>query len=143
MTTWLAVLIGMLGCSANVSAPGQQVLPHRSWQFHDAHGDYLRQAIPKAKAAGMNRIQLSHQIVMDAEQLWQGAGHEQRLALVRKAADATPEELQAIREQARAHIKEMRTWAGRMEERYGKDIWPGNPERLRHFAHEAEKQLSK
>jgi Glycosyl hydrolase family 67 middle domain len=63
-----------------------QVLQHRSWQFLDDDWQYLQAAIPQAKAAGMNRIQLSHHIVMDAEELWEKKGHEKRLELVRKSA---------------------------------------------------------
>lgn len=78
----LLVLIVAVCCGKSGAA---EPLPHRSWQFHDPDWDYLQQAIPKAQAAGMNRIQLSHQIVMDAEELWQGSGHEKRLERVRKA----------------------------------------------------------
>ncbi len=68
------------------TAPAQAaVLPHRSWQFQDADWEYLRLAIPQAALQGMNRIQLSHHIVMDAEQLWEGPGAQHRLDLVRKA----------------------------------------------------------
>ena len=80
----LAVLV-VVPVGDGAAAEGR-ALPHRSWQFHDPDWDYLQQAIPKAKAAGMNRIQLSHQIVMDAEQLWAGDGYERRLDLVRRAA---------------------------------------------------------
>lgn len=63
-----------------------QVLAHRSWQFQDPDWAYLQQAIPRAAAAGMNRIQLSHRIVMDAEELWEGDGAAGRLERFRNCA---------------------------------------------------------
>jgi hypothetical protein len=66
-------------------------LAHRSWQFHDPDWDHLQKAIPRAAAEGMNRIQLSHQIVMDAEELWEGSGHEKRLERVGQAIDLAHE----------------------------------------------------
>lgn len=77
-----AVLVGALAMPAAAELPA---LAHRSWQFQDSDWAYLQWAIPRAKAAGMNRIQLSHRIVMDAEELWERGGHEQKLDLVRKA----------------------------------------------------------
>jgi hypothetical protein len=64
---------------------GAQVLEHRSWQLHDPDWNHLQKAIPMAAEEGMNRIQLSHNIVMDAEELWEKEGHEERLEVVRKA----------------------------------------------------------
>jgi len=86
----LAVLV-VVSVGDGSAAAGGLGLPHRSWQFHDPDWAYLQQAIPKARAAGMNRIQLSHQIVMDAERLWQDNGHERRLDLVRRAASLAHE----------------------------------------------------
>ena len=62
-----------------------EALPHRSWQFQEPNWNTLATDIPRAASAGMNRIQLSHHIVMDAEELWEKPGHEERLALVRRA----------------------------------------------------------
>lgn len=78
--------------AAGVSAQ-ENLLAHRSWQFHDPDWDYLQKAIPEAKAAGMNRIQLSHRIIMDAEQLWQGKEQEVewRLSVVRHAIELAHE----------------------------------------------------
>lgn len=56
---------------------------HRSWQFQCDDWEYLKEAIPLAKNRGMNRIQLSHDIIMDAEELWEDDDKE-TLALVRK-----------------------------------------------------------
>jgi len=53
-----------------------------SMQFHDRDWKYLQSAIPKAEAAGMNRIQLSHDIIMNIHQLF----HQDTLQLVRRAA---------------------------------------------------------
>ncbi len=39
------------------------------WHFQHADWAYLQTAIPSASAAGMNRIQLSHNITMDADEL--------------------------------------------------------------------------
>ena len=81
---WPAVVLTALVAATLARA---RVLPHRSWQFLDSNWEHMAAAIPKAKAAGMNRIQLSHRIIMDAEQLWERKGHAQRLALVRKAIE--------------------------------------------------------
>jgi len=77
-------LIGTVLCALAIASTSH-ALQHRSWQFHDPDWDYLQKAIPMAKSAGMNRIQLSHRIIMDAEQLWSGKDHEERLELVRKS----------------------------------------------------------
>lgn len=64
-----------------------QLLDHRAWQFHDYNWDYISKAIPMAARAGMNRIQLSHNIIMDAEELWEREGQEARLKFVRDSVD--------------------------------------------------------
>ena len=85
MNLLAAALLVLLVASA--AAHGAQpttnpVLPHRSWQFQDLNWDYLKDAIPKARAAGMNRIQLSHRIIMDAQNMWE---NEQRATVVKAA----------------------------------------------------------
>lgn len=77
LTAWLVCLV--------VASDTTAVLPHRSWQFQDANWTHLERSIPMAKAQGMNRIQLSHNILMDAEQLWADPASSDRLELVRKA----------------------------------------------------------
>jgi len=74
------------GWQVVLAASPAGALPHRSWQFQSADWNYLQKAIPLARSAGMNRIQLSHNIVMDAEELWEGKGSAAKLELVRKAA---------------------------------------------------------
>ncbi len=66
-------------------------LPYRCWQFQAHDWFALADAIPKAAAAGINRIQLSHEIIMNAEQLWEGEGHEQRLEFVNNAIELAHE----------------------------------------------------
>lgn len=88
VSRWIAISMLSTGpmlfaAGADESAKTSTVLEHRSWQFQDADWDYLQRAIPQAAAAGMNRIQLSHNIVMDAEQLWEGDDAPGRLELVR------------------------------------------------------------
>ncbi|HOO56921.1 MAG TPA: hypothetical protein PLN69_08865 [bacterium] len=51
------------------------VLEHRSWQFQSGRWSDLRSQIPKAKKMGMNRIQLSHRIIMDVHEMWDGPSH--------------------------------------------------------------------
>ncbi len=80
LTRALLLAIVMLGSAVSQA----ELLAHRSWQFQDADWTYLESAIPRAASAGMNRIQLSHHIVMDAEELWTGRDSEKRLELVRK-----------------------------------------------------------
>jgi len=83
--TFVFLLLSTGGEAVLAGAPSA-VLGHRSWQFQSADWGYLQKAIPLAKAAGMNRIQVSHDIVMDAEELWEGRGSAAKLELVRKAA---------------------------------------------------------
>lgn len=59
----------------------------RVWQFHHLDWSYLESAIRKAADSGMNRIQLSHNIVHDAEQLWEGDQARERLDIVRKCVE--------------------------------------------------------
>lgn len=78
-------LTTLLFSAALLTAPCfPQALAHRSWQFQEPNWETLSADIPRAASMGMNRIQLSHRIVMDAEELWERRGHEERLALVRK-----------------------------------------------------------
>jgi hypothetical protein len=83
----VAVNLSANACSGQpASGPAGPQLNHRCWQFQDADRDWLNKAIPLAAAAGMNRVQLSHNIIMSAEQVWEGPGAQDRLDLVRQAA---------------------------------------------------------
>jgi hypothetical protein len=53
---------------------------------------------------------------------------------------ATEPEIAQMRARAMGHAKSLREWADVMEKKYGKDVWPGNPERCRAFAAEVEQQ---
>lgn len=87
------VCAALFAVPARAQAPqeGGATLPHRSWQFQDDNWEYLQQAIPQAARAGMNRVQLSHRIIMDAEQLWEGKDAAGRLELVRNCAKLAKE----------------------------------------------------
>jgi len=79
-------LIALLTLAFALLAPAPaQVLAHRSWQFQQPDWDTFSAAIPCAASEGINRIQLSHHIVMDAEELWQGRDHDKKLAFVKRA----------------------------------------------------------
>lgn len=81
-----ALLVGVMAALAPLARAAEpEALPHRSWQFQDLDLDHLRRTLPKAGASGMTRIQLSHAIVMAAEELWQGKDHERRLTVVKEA----------------------------------------------------------
>jgi hypothetical protein len=53
----------------------------RGWIFLDRNEDYLRSALPKAKEMGINHVEFSHDIVMNAEQI---IGEPDRAALLRR-----------------------------------------------------------
>ncbi len=54
----------------------------RAWQFQDSDWGYLQTAIPLAAQSGMNRIQLSHGIIMRADELLDEPGAEAKRQLV-------------------------------------------------------------
>lgn len=92
----LLIAAGVAIGVANAASAAEKVLPHRSWQFQDPNWDHLSKAIPRAAAGGANRIQLSHKIVMDAEELWEGKDAPAKLGLVRKAAKLARENRLAV-----------------------------------------------
>lgn len=60
----IAVLIALGACSTLCAKP----LDMRVWQFQDYNMDHIRRLIDLAAAQDVNRIQLSHEIVMDVEE---------------------------------------------------------------------------
>lgn len=80
-----ATIVGAVLIASQAGADAPQGMPHRSWQLQDFDREHVLATIPKAAGAGMNRIQLSHAIVMEAERLWEGDRHAERLALIRDA----------------------------------------------------------
>jgi len=60
----------------------------------------------------------------------------------KRTGDARPAELEGIRDMVREHAGALRTWADRMTQKHGNDVWPGNPDRLRGFAKAAEKRIA-
>jgi len=92
---FLQVLFLMvLVCVVSSAAAGdqQRQLTYRVWQFHDEDAKYLQSAIGKAKEAGMNRIQLSHKIIMNIHELF----GDEKLELVRRAARVAHEQGLAV-----------------------------------------------
>jgi len=90
---WPLIPLLLVGVFATAQTAGagpstrSAALEHRSWQFHDPDWTHLQQAIPNARRSGMNRIQLSHNVIMNAQQLWDGNDAAKRLDLVRKIID--------------------------------------------------------
>ncbi|MBN2215800.1 MAG: hypothetical protein JW719_00350 [Pirellulales bacterium] len=90
-SAWLVVALVLLvvGTAASQSPPqpvapgGDNAMAYRVWQFLDDDWRYLRQAIPKAREGGMNRIQLGQMIIMNIHTLNQSP---EKLDLVRKIA---------------------------------------------------------
>ncbi len=74
------VVLAIVLCGA---AAGAQVLEHRAWQLQSREWDVIKNEIPMAAEMGMNRIQLSHAIIMDAEELWDDFMSSWRLNFVR------------------------------------------------------------
>ena len=59
-----ALLLTLLLCSLLSAEP----LPMRVWQFQDYNMDHIKRLVGMAADAGVNRIQISHQIVMNVEE---------------------------------------------------------------------------
>ncbi len=68
-------------CRAEDKAPAME---YRAWAFQTGKWNYLKKQIPMARKAGMNRIQLSHNIIMDAQEMWEGPGANIQRKLVEK-----------------------------------------------------------
>ncbi len=60
-------------------------LQELSWQLQSARPEWVSEAVTKAARVGIQRVQLSHNLIMYAEQLWDGEGSRQRAALLRRA----------------------------------------------------------
>ncbi len=62
-TAIMLVLLTLVACSVS-AAP----LPIRVWQFQDYNMDHIRRLVDMAADQRINRIQISHEIVMDVEE---------------------------------------------------------------------------
>jgi hypothetical protein len=63
-----------------------------SWQFQSDDWDYLQKVIPMARAHGVERIQLSHHLVMQPDQLW----NQKHLEVIQKAIKLAHENSLAV-----------------------------------------------
>ena len=73
----IACMLLLSACQVAFAQPAKV----RGWIFLDRNEDYLRSALPKAKEMGINHVEFSHDIVMNAEQI---IGEPDRAALLRR-----------------------------------------------------------
>jgi len=79
--TFLILLVSLCFAGA-AQAQGQGVMEYRAWQFQSGNWAGLKKQIPMAKEMGLNRIQLSHHIIMNAQEMWEGMGQYVQRKLV-------------------------------------------------------------
>ncbi len=60
-------------------------LQELTWQLQSAKPEWVSEAVSRAARAGVQRVQLSHNLIMYAEQLWEGDDSRQRAANLRAA----------------------------------------------------------
>ncbi len=76
-----------MSIATSVAHAQSKPFDYRVWQFQDASEEWVSHAIPLAAEGGMNRVQFSHQLVMDIDELLTADGQlsEQGLKIQRLA----------------------------------------------------------
>jgi hypothetical protein len=99
-----AIVLALAACSA--LAASSPLVPHRAWQFHKLHADYVSETMKLARDYEVNTVVFSHDMIGFASQLFDGSERGPSLRRLAKEAHERNlrvwiwvRELQAVPEQ--------------------------------------------